>query len=411
MKRSFSVLVILALLLALVPASLAEGVTEITLWSMYTGDDYYVMQELVDTFNAQNADVKVTHVAMNADTDLYVKLPLVVGDASAAPHMSVLHFKNMPLYAEQGVILPISDFLTAYGDFSDDLYYGASQGYWKDVRYTIPFGFPITMVYVNNALAEQYCPEIIADDLLTWDEMYATAEKLVADGVTDVKLIGTSFPRNDMSTLYSILGGTYGTDGETVSMNKDILIQAVNLWKGLYDMGEITEEEDDAMGMFALEELIFVTGGTWNQSAVKEYGFEFTMLPFIQNTDVVEDMKISYSPEAFAVINRPITEAEQIGCLRFLEFVRENAFIWASSGAVVAPKVVRDSAEYAALPQSNVTKVIKGEMAQDFMYSGVISNVFREFGLQAVYGYITAEEYADGMQVKGEQAVEGARID
>ncbi len=407
MKKMFALFLTFILMMSIVPASMADDVTNVNVWSIYTGDDFRIIQGVVDSFNQANPDVHIEHIAIAAD-DMYVKMALVAGDDSAAPVACIMHSYNIPSFAKQGIIDPLDDFLTAYGDFSEDLYLSNEAGKVDGARYGIPFCAPTVVTYCNMDLAAQYCPEEVADGIITWDELYAIADRMVADGVTDVKLIGGSWGRNDMINAYEQCGGTYHAEGDPdtlVTINKEALIEATNLWKGLYDMGLTQQDGDDVMGMLALGELIFATGGTWNLSAVQEYGINFKMMPSIQ-----KDINHTYNwgaTECIVKMHRNVTEAEQIATLRFMEYLRENAMEWAKSGAIVMAKAAAESEEFKALPQSGAMVGNTQTFAADHVYAGAFTTVFNDLGFQAVYGIITPEEYADAVQTQCQQAIDG----
>ena len=185
MKKLISLALAIMLCVGMVSFAAAE-VTEVNVWSIYTGDDFRIIQGVVDSFNAENPDVHINHVATEVGT-LYTQMALVAGDASAAPVACIIHSYQIPTFALRGVLDPIEEFVTAYGDFSEDLYLSNEAGKVNGVRYGIPFCAPTVVTYCNMDLAEQYCPEEVADGIITWDELYAIAERMVADGVTEVE--------------------------------------------------------------------------------------------------------------------------------------------------------------------------------------------------------------------------------
>lgn len=67
MKKMLSIVLTVAMLFSLLLAGAsAEEVTEINIWSIYTGDDFRIIQGVVDAFNEANPDVHINHVAINA---------------------------------------------------------------------------------------------------------------------------------------------------------------------------------------------------------------------------------------------------------------------------------------------------------------------------------------------------------
>ena len=53
--------------------------------------------------------------------------------------------------------------------------------------------FPTWGMYVNTALAEQYCPEVLEDNIVTWDEIMAVGASLQEQGVEDVSVLAGSW--------------------------------------------------------------------------------------------------------------------------------------------------------------------------------------------------------------------------
>lgn len=407
MKKILALVLAVMLSLSVMSFAAADGVTEVNVWSIYTGDDFRIIQGVVDSFNEANPDVHINHVATAADT-LYTQMALVAGDASAAPVACIIHSYNIPSFALRNIIDPLDDFLSAYGDFSEDLYLSNEAGKVDGVRYGIPFCAPTVVTYCNMDLAAQYCPDEVADGIITWDELYAIADRMVAAGVTDVKLLGGSWGRNDMINTYEQCGGTYRAEGdpaEIVAIDKEALIKATNLWKGLHDMGVTQQDGDDVMGMLALEGLIFATGGTWNLSAVQEYGINYKMMPSIQ-MDAANPYNWG-ATECIVKMHRDVTEAEQNATLRFMEYLRENAMEWAKSGAIVMAKATAESEEFKSLPQAGAMVGGAETFAAYHTYAGAFTTVFDQLGFQAVYGIITPEEYADAIQAQCQEAVNG----
>lgn len=409
MKKRLALFLAILMLLSTVSFALAGDVTNVTIWSIYTGDDFRIIQGVVDSFNEANPDVHIEHIAIAAD-DMYVKMALVAGDDAAAPVACIMHSYNIPSFAKQGILDPLDDFLSAYGDFSEGLYLSNDAGKVDGLRYGIPFCAPTVVTYCNMDLAAKYCPDEVADGIITWDELYTIADRMVADGVTDVKLLGGSWGRNDMINAYEQCGGTYKADGDpdnVVTINKETVIEATNLWKGLYDMGVTQQDGDDVMGMLALEELIFATGGTWNLNSVQSYGINYQMMPSIQ-----KDINHTYNwgaTECIVKMHRNVSATEQNGTLRFMEYLRENAMEWAKSGAIVMAKATAESDEFKTLPQAGAIVNGTETFAANHVYAGAFTTVFDKLGFQAVYGQITPEEYAEALQVQCQQAIDAVQ--
>ena len=208
----------------------------------------------------------LTHVAVDRET-LYTRLALAMTDEASLPEVFVTYSYDVPYFVQLDYIQPMEDTLAAYPDFdfAIEKYHDAcaTLNYYDGVRYCVSLDFPTWGMYVNTALAEQYCPDVLADNILTWDEIMSVGASLKEQGVEDVSVLASSWDRNDLLNSYLDVAGTYASeDGTTLALDKDAVVEVLNTWKDAYDAGYLWEEGEDAMTMFALEECIFVTGGT-----------------------------------------------------------------------------------------------------------------------------------------------------
>ncbi len=296
-----------------VSASDSGDIVEVNFWSLFTGDDGVTMDAIVNQFNEEHSNIKVTHIAMAADTDLYVKLPMVAGDDNQAPDLCVIHNNYIPYLAEKGAIQPIDPLVEGFDNLKKENFNSVEMADYDGKRYGVILDFPSAVVYGNKALIEQYYPEMIEDYIVTWDEIYELGDRLAADGVIgQVKPLAGSFARNDVLQTFVTQGGTYSQDGKTLALDKEILKKAQGEWKNLYDKGYFMEEDSDAMGMFALGETVFVTGGTWNLNVVNAYGLDYIMLPCVQYD--TNDVITYAAAHTFAMPQKNYTDEKKEGC-------------------------------------------------------------------------------------------------
>ena len=77
-------------------------------------------------------------------------------------------------------------------------------------RYGVILDFPSAVLYGNKALIDQYYPEMIEDNIVTWDEIYELGDRLKEAGVIEqIKPLVGSWARNDMLHTFITNGGTY----------------------------------------------------------------------------------------------------------------------------------------------------------------------------------------------------------
>ena len=407
MKKLLTMLLTIAMLAALAVPAMAEEPVSIEMWTLFTGDDGTTMQAIVDAYNASQDRVTLTHVAVDRE-NLYTKLALAMSDEAALPEVFVTYSYDVPNFVGLGYIQPVEDLLAAYPDFdfAIDKYHDAcaTLNYYDGTRYCVSLDFPTWGMYVNTALAEQYCPEVLEDNIVTWDEIMAVGASLQEQGVEDVSVMAGSWDRNDLLNSYLDLAGTYASeDGTTLELNKDAVVEALNTWKTAFDAGYLWEEGEDPMSMFALEECIFVTGGTWNMSAINEYGFDFTFIapPQFSADDTPTLFGASH---AFMLPTRSYTEDESYAVASIMHYFYEHSIDWAQAGSIVASKATAESEEYQAMPQAFVAENYSISNP-NFTYSQILFDVLDGLDWEAVYGRMTPEEYADAWQTQAQERI------
>ena len=128
----------------------------------------------------------------------------------------------------------------------------------------------------------------------------------------------------------------------------------IDLWKECYDAGYLWEEGDDVYAMFACDELIFFTNGTWSLNAIDEYGLYYSFIASPQLNADVEPVLFGAS-HAFMVVNKETSDDEAKAMASFMHYFYENSIEWARAGSIVASKITAMSDEYQAMPQAFVS--------------------------------------------------------
>lgn len=384
----------------------AQGaVVEVNFWSLFTGDDGVTMDGIVKQFNEEHPGIKVNHIAMEATTDLYVKLPMVAGDDKQAPDLSVVHNNYIPYLADKGAIQPIEGLAGGYENLAEDRYNNADMAVYNGERYGVILDFPSAVLYGNKELIDQYCPEILEDNLVTWDEIYELGDRLKEAGVVEqIRPLVGSWARNDVLQTFITNGGTYSEDGKTLAIDREALKKAQGEWKDLYDKGYFMEEDADALGMFAMGEAVFVTGGTWNLNVIKTYGLDYVMLPGVQYD--TKDVLTYAAAHTFVMPQRDYTDEKREAVGEFISWFEDHAMLWADAGSIIANKELAASEDYAKLPQAMVDKAGTRHWCPTFLYSSVCDAALNSYGFQAVYGHLTIDEYADAVIAKIEAEIQ-----
>lgn len=393
MKRIASLFLTLLLVLAAIPA-MAEGPVEITMWTLFSGEDGSTMEQIVADFNASQSDVHLNHVIIDY-TNLMAKLALAIGDDSSCPQLVVSYASDIAYLADAGRILPLEETFAAYPafDFSLERYNPACAvlNMYNGQRYAVTLDFPSEGMYVNMELANQYCPEVLEDNVVTWDEVKAVGAKLQADGVEDVKVLTAEWAQNDMIQAYLLYADTWASDdAQELKLDAQALANGVNVWKECYEAGYLWEEGEDCAAKFADGQAIFFTGGNWCMNAVREYGFDFR---FIAAPQLTPDKVVLYGDaHAFMQPTRSYTDADRRAIAQWIAYFYEHSLDWAQAGSLIAATEPRTTEEFAKLPQAFVANNYE-PYNPVYKYNSIFNGAINAFDWQAVYGYISAEDY------------------
>lgn len=371
---------------------------ELTLWTLFTGDDGLTMDEIVQQFNDEHPGIKVTHIAMEAMSDLYVKLPMVAGNDAQAPDLAVVWNTFIPYLQAKNAIQPISTITDAYPDLADENFVNPEMVQYNNERYGVMLDFPSVTLWGNKELIEQYCPEILDDSVVTWDEIFALGDTLKEKGVIDqIKPVACDWAMNDIEQNLLAAGKNYSDDGVTLTLTEQDVADAITNWKELNDKGYFMPEGSDAFGMFSQGQCVFCSGGTWSLNTVKEYGVDYIELPPIQyGTDNVVTNAVAHS---FVMPQRTYTDAKKDAVGTFISWFEEHAILWAQAGSIVANKAVQESAEFQAMPQALVSQKAKF-VSPNYIYVSICEDTLNSYEWQPVYGHISVEDYAKAVVSK-----------
>lgn len=367
-------------------------VTELTYWSLFTGDDGATMDSIVQKFNDEHPDIHVTHMAMSATDDLYVKLPMVAGDNKQAPDIAVIWSTYIPYFVEKGTIQPVTEITEEYSNLDDSNFTSPELVYYKDKKYGTMLDFPSVTLWVNKDLVNKYDPEILDDDIVTWDEAFSIGDKIKAAGDSDkVKVLACDWDTNDIELGMLEQGANYSTDGTTFILTEDDLKKAISNYKKLNDNDYFMPEGSDAFGMFAQGSAVFCSGGTWSLNTVKDYPFAWEELPPIQvSPDKVITNAVAHT---FVLPTQDYTDAEKKAIGTFESWFEDNAVLWAQAGSIVANKNVSEGDEFKKLPQYKASSLMTPE-APNYVYLSICEDTIHKYSWQPVYGEMSVDDWA-----------------
>lgn len=404
MKKILAVILALTMMLGVCATASAEPIT-IDFWTLFTGADGATMSEIVDMFNAAQDEVIVNHIVMEND-DVNAKVTMSAGDNDALPHLFIQHSWRQPTYRADNAILPISMLAEAYPDFDfsmENWVPGAAlYNMVGDERWCITTDFPTVMMYANVELVNEWGPGVLDDGVLTWDEVGQIADKIEAEG-SDMKIVGAS-GKDVLMGNYWEKGFIYGA-GDELAIDREGLLASIKPWETYFDRGVLWEEGDDVGALFAVEEIMFLVDGSWSSNHIKEYGFEYMMLP----TPMLdaETAYVDGGQHAMFLPQRTYTDEELQAVGKFVEFFFENEIKWAEAASVLAYVPATELEEYKTYPQYALNSFRRPiSLADPFVHNDVVETTLGELGMEVLYGNMTAEEYVDVLIKTCEERIE-----
>ncbi|MEV1169188.1 ABC transporter substrate-binding protein [Nonomuraea sp. NPDC049784] len=334
------------------PTTYTGPAVSLAFWNGFTGGDGPFMKRLVDQFNGEHPNIKVT---MNVYqwSDYYAKVPAAVS-AGQGPDIGIMHVDSVATNAARQVVLPLDDVAKALNlteaDFSPPVW---QAGVYKGARYSIPLDVhPLGMFY-NKTVMEKagLDPD---NPPKNGEEYLAALEKLKKAGIQGHW--ATPFPFTgsmQFGTLLHQNGGRLFADDASVSrFAEEPGVQALTWLVDLVNKGYSPKNVGQDADFIALQngKAAFNWNGIWSINTLREVkGLEWGVAPLPQ---------IGTQPSAwagshqFVVFKQRKPDQNKLSAAKvFINWISGHSIEWAKAGQVPARKSIRESAEFKALKE------------------------------------------------------------
>lgn len=323
-------------------------------WNGFTGGDGPFMRDLVDRFNEEHDNIRVSSNSMIWDPDFYQKTPSAVGSGQG-PDVAVMHVDRLATNAARGVILPLDDVADSMGLTAEDFASVAwNAGVYDGRRYGIPLDVhPLGLYYNKRVLREAGLPEEPPRD----DEEYlATLEELKANGVQGSWVSPFLFTGGMwFRSLLWQFGGEFYDEGYTrATYNSDEGVAALTWMVDLINDGHSPQSvgQDADSVAFQNNDNAFIWNGIWNLGQYKgipdlEWGV--APLPRIGTQDAAYA-----NSHNFVIPNQKEPDEGRLQAAKaFIAWISDNSLAWAEAGQVPARTSVRESQEFEDLSEQS----------------------------------------------------------
>lgn len=322
----------------------------LSFWNGFTGGDGPFMKKLVDKFNGEHPNIKVT---MNTQqwADYYAKLPSAV-TAGKGPEVAIMHVDSVATNAARRVIQPLDDVAKALNlsetDFAPVPW---KAGIYNNQRYSIPLDVHPLGFFYNTSVMEKAGLDPQKPPT-TADEYMSALDTLKSKNVQGHW--ATPFPFTGSMTVQSLLwqfgGNLFSEDASAATWGDVAGVKAMtwytNLVKDSYSPGKIAQDAD----IVALQnaKTAFNWNGIWTINTLKEKAslkWGVAPLPNIGGTKAAW----AGSHQFVLPTQKARDENKQTAARVFLNWVSQQSLEWAKAGQVPARNSVRESAEFKAL--------------------------------------------------------------
>ncbi len=238
--RLLSVLLVLALLLPSFNFAQAQDPIRVVYWRALTGVAGDVQDELAQRFNESQDEIFVDVQFQGAYAEVLQKLQaaLIAGDV---PDLVLLDSPFVALFAKDGVLVPLDDFVAdpEVGLDMEFFFPGlVADGYYDGSLYALPMMRSTPLLYYNADMFEEAgLPNRVPE---TWTEFAEFSEALTIIGDDGVPVQqGVSFTMTQTTAHWYLQAAIYAYGGEVSDEEFNILIDspeaiaAAQLWQDM----------------------------------------------------------------------------------------------------------------------------------------------------------------------------------
>jgi multiple sugar transport system substrate-binding protein len=322
-------------------------------WNGFTGGDGPFMRKLVDQFNGEHENIKVSMNVLQWG-DFYPKVPTAVQSGNG-PDVAIMHIDQLATNAARRVIIPVDQVATVLELQEDDFYPQVWQaGIYKGSRYGIPLDTHPLLFYYNKKSLQQAGISDAPKDQAGFE---AALKEMKAKGVQDPFWVTSTWPAHLMwwSLIHQFGGAAYNEDASQAQFNSDAGVQALTWLVGNIQQGYSPKNvANDAQAIaFRQGKNALTWDGIWmmNEWAkVKTLDWGAAPIPNIGGTEAVWA-----SSHNFVVTSQAQKDANKLQAAKaFISWISDHSIDWAKSGQVPARKSVRESPEFKALEVQSI---------------------------------------------------------
>lgn len=319
-------------------------------WNGFTGGDGPYMRKLVQQFNAEHPNIKVSMTTMQW-ADYYKKVPTAVL-AGQGPNVGIAHQHQLATLAARRAILPLDDVAgdlkLSQTDFIPAIW---QAGLYKGSRYGIPLDVHCLASYWNTDLTGKAG---VTDPSAGFEQALA---KLTAGGVHQPFWMPNQWPAHMifLSLLWQNGGQPFTDDTSRAAFDSDQGVQALSWMVEQISKGYSPKNvaQDTQYNAFKTARNAITWDGIWQINDLKTTApsLHWTMgfLPTIGQTAA------AWADGHNFVLMRQSSDDNKLAASKtFIDWIGQHSADWAGAGMIPARNSARAGADFQARPQAAV---------------------------------------------------------
>ena len=271
--------------------TITVGVFSDSYWEVPNGYAYRILEDAIEIFEEENPGVQVEYVSgiMKDDYSEWLAEQVLSG---TVPDVFLLLREDFNGYAEQGVLMDLSELAQQDPEFQEDEFYSSAllAGQYRQRQYALPYECAPRLMFVNKTILDQENLGMPEEDW-NWEEFYQICRQVTrdtdGDGVTDqFGVVGYTWEEAFDSNGVTL----FDSDGTECFLTGNRVETAIRFIERLREVSGGTEatERDFALGNVVFQPMLFSEFRAYKSYplSVKKYsGFEWSCIPMPAGPD------------------------------------------------------------------------------------------------------------------------------
>ena len=325
-------------------------------WNGFTGGDGPYMKKMVDQFNTEHPNIKVTMTTIRWQ-DYYQKVPAAVLSGQG-PDVGIAHQDNLATLAARRSILPLDDIATELkleeSDFIPAVWKG---GLYQDKRYGIPLDVHSLAQYWNT---DQLSKAGLQAPPKSKEEFDQAVSKIKSGGLQNPFWMPSLWPAHLI--FYSLIwqngGAPYSEDGQTATFNSAEGVEALTWMVDQIKNGVSPRNVaiDTQYNAFKSGRNAGTFDGIWQindlKSTAPKLKWALASVP-----QIFDQQAVWSNGHNFVLMTQRQPDDNKLQASKiFIDWISKKSAEWAKSGMIPARNSAREDASFGQLEQAKVAE-------------------------------------------------------